>query len=170
MSKMEDIDLINYIINKGKTAQEAADYFGVSLSTVKKRLAFIKSGISEQSEIYQSLQEVADKNALQGRVKGGQALNSGVHRSLSLEEIVSIAVYMLANDFTIEQAARSFNIPGSTLFENLQLLNCENYRELYQDLQSLYEAHKLNKDTTHIQLKYSDKMGYSSNNEDNKIK
>lgn len=170
MPKMEDIDLINYIINKEKTAQEAADYFDVSLSTVKKRLARIKSEISEQSEIYQALQTVADKNAFQGRVKGGQALNSGVQRSLQLEELASIATYMLANDFTVEQAATNFKIPSSTLFENLALLNCEAYHELYQDLQSLYEAHKLNKDTTHIQLKYSTNVEELASRENNKIK
>ena len=47
MKKIEDIDIINYIINKGATAKEVADYYGVSLSIIKKRLASIKTELKD---------------------------------------------------------------------------------------------------------------------------
>ena len=46
MSKLEDIDIVNYMINQGATAKETAEYFGVSLSTIKKRLSSIKKTIT----------------------------------------------------------------------------------------------------------------------------
>lgn len=155
---MEDIDLINYIINQEKTGKEAAEYFGVSLSTVRKRLATIKSELPFESNIYQQLKEVAEKNETQGKIKGGQTQNSGPKRMLSIEYIYNIVVDMLANNLTIEETAVKYSIPRSTLADNLELLNSRGYTEIYNDLQSLFGAHKLKKSTAKIQAKYLEKL------------
>lgn len=158
MSKMEDSDLVNYIINQEATGKEAAEYFGVSLSTVRKKLASIKGSLSSETSIYKELEEVARKNEQKGKVEGGRSLNSGPKRMLSLVEVVKIAMEIIVNNFTIEEAAIRYSIPSSTLADNLEVLNSSEYHQLYKDLKSLFEAHKLRKSTTKLQMKYLEQM------------
>ena len=158
MGKMEDIDLVNYIINQEATGKEAAEYFDVSLSTVRKRLAGIKENLSSNSSIYEELEEVAKKNEQMGKVVGGKSPNSGPKRILQVEDIVKIAMDMLVNNFTIQEASLKYGIPGSTLAENLEVLKVGEYNEIYQDLSSLFQAHKLKRNSTKIQTKYLEKM------------
>ena len=77
MKKIEDIDIINYIINKGATAKEVADYYGVSLSIIKKRLASIKAELKDDSEIKNGLLNTISVNQEKGRHMGGLSNNSG---------------------------------------------------------------------------------------------
>lgn len=141
MTKLSEIDLVNYVINNGATLKDAADYFEVSLSTVKKMMKKIKEGLNEDSVIYLDLKENSIKNELLGKQKGGQALNSGSKRSLSLEQISLLAMELIANNMTLDLASQKFSIPKSTLWDNLNLLNCEQYFELYHDLLFVYKCH-----------------------------
>lgn len=144
MSKFEDVDLVNYIINQEVTLKEAAEFFDVSVETIKKRMANIKKELRDDSLILNDIKNVADKNLLEGRKKGGQQLNSGKVRAVSMETIRDIAVGMLANNSTIEEASLQFNIPSSTLYEYLELLNCPQYSDIYSDLQVMYDLHRRN--------------------------
>ena len=141
MKKFEDIDLVNYIVNKGATLKETAEFFEVSVDTIKKRMASIKNSLFTDSRILNELQEVVDNNTLAGRKKGGKSPNSGVVRTVDLETIARRAMIILSENMTIDMAADSFNIPPSTLHEHLELLKCEEYSELYHDLQFLYSYH-----------------------------
>ena len=143
MKSFEDIDLVNYIVNSEATLKEAAEFFGVSVDTIKKRMANIKKNLNEDSTILEDLNKVASKNTLEGRRKGGISTNSGVVRTLSLDEIADLARQMLAKNLTIDMAADSFDMAPSTLYDNLEALNGTEYQEIYDDLKMLYEIHLL---------------------------
>lgn len=141
MTKLNEIDLVNYVINNGATLKEAAEYFEVSLSTIKKTMKNVKEGLNETSEVYKELYKVSKTNELMGKKKGGQSLNSGVKRSLTLEQISLLAMEFIANNMTLDLASEKFGIPKSTLWDNFNLLNCKEYFELYNDLSYVYQCH-----------------------------
>jgi len=145
MKSFEDIDLINYIVNQGATLKEASEFFGVSVDTIKKRMSNIKKSLNDNSVILEELNDIASKNTLEGRRKGGTSTNSGVVRSLSLAEIADLARRMLADNLTIDEAANSFKVPPSTLYDNLEALQGTEYDEVYKDLKIMYELHILAK-------------------------
>ena len=161
MNKIENIDILNYMINKQATAKETAEYFNVSLSTIRKRLVAIKSDIQDEN-IKKELLEVIANNQDNGRVKGGLSNNSGVKISESMEDIVRNAITILANNLTLEMASLSFQIPTSTLSEHLKLLNCKEYNDIYIDLLSLFEYHRTGKssnvDILKMQSKYTNML------------
>lgn len=150
MKKFEDIDLINYVVNNGATLKDAAEFFEVSVDTIKKRMANIKQDLKNDSEILIELNEVSSKNVLEGRKKGGQAPNSGVVRNTSLETIAERAMIMLAHNLTIDKAAVRFSVAPSTLYDHLELLNCNQYAEIYADLQVMYQYHNIDKNSKTI--------------------
>ena len=169
MSKIEDIDIINYMINNETTAKETAEYFGVSLSTIKKRLSGIKSELQDSSIIKENLNNLSIINQNNGRVKGGKVLGSGVTLTENLETIVARAKEILANNLTIEEASKLFKIPSSTLAEHLKLLKNTEYKEVYNDLQTLFEYHKRHKGSSYdaslfnLQQKYSISLEFLEN-------
>ena len=142
MSKLEDIDLINYVINKGATLKEAADYFDVSLSTVKKKMSKIKSDLKEESDIYINLTDVSSVNERQGKISGGKAHMGLKYDTFSKEEVVEIAMNMIADNLSIDEAAVKYNIPPSTLYDRLTTLNCSEYKNIYNDLLYIFEIHR----------------------------
>lgn len=159
MKNFEDIDLVNYIINQGATLKQAAEHFNVSVETIKKRMAKIRKGLNEDSEILNNLNDVSKNNTLIGRRIGGQSTNGGRKRIMSMEEIREKAKVMLSKSLTIDEAALEFDIPPATLYDNLELLNNEEDKEIYFDLKSMYESHlkKANFDTAKLQRKYTEK-------------
>ena len=144
MPKINEIDLVNYVINRGATLKEAADYFEVSLSTVKKTMKKVREGLNGNSDIYKNLNDVSKHNEKLWKIKGGQSNNSGVQRSLSLEQVSLLAMEFIAYNMTFDVASEKFNIPKSTLWDNFEKLNCEEYQELYKDLLYIYECHNKN--------------------------
>lgn len=142
MNKIEDIDIINYMINKGATAKETAEYFNISLSTVKKRLANIKDSLNSNSLISEELRNLSEKNQNDGRKKGGQSHNSGPILSQTLDEIAIMAMQVIANDMTLEEAEIKYNIPHSTLYDHFKLLIGTEYNYVYEDLETLFSYHK----------------------------
>lgn len=145
MKKFEDIDLVNYIVNNNATLKEAAEFFEVSIDTIKARMRNIKNSLDNDSIILNNLNEVANKNVLEGRKKGGQSSNSGVVRDIELEQIAERAMIMLADNLSIDSAAIRFNIAPSTLYDHLELLNNDEYSELYDDLKAMYSYHNKTK-------------------------
>lgn len=147
MKNLTNEELLNYIIENDATLREASEYFGVSLSTVKKRMKVIKENLDFKS--LSKLENVARKNEQLGRQKGGLSNNSGKKRKYTLEEIALYAMQFIAENMTMETASEYFGIPKSTLFDNFKLLNCEEYQELYSDLVYIYECHNhgVNNDT-----------------------
>lgn len=174
MKKIEDIDIINYIINKGATAKEVAEYYGVSLSTIKKRLASIKDKLKDDSEIKNSLLNTININQEKGRHTGGLSSNSGKKRNVDMTFIVDIAINALANNLTIEELSTKYGIPTSTISDYLKLLKNTEYQTIYDDLTSLFNYHKNKHYTTNsvtlfaLQQKYSN-MLRGNNEKDNKI-
>ena len=174
MKKIEDIDIINYIINKGATAKELAEYYGVSLSTIKKRLASIKDELKDDSEIKNSLLNIISVNQEKGRHTGGLSNNSGKKRNVDITFIVDIAVNALANNLTIEELSTKHGIPTSTISDYLKLLKNTEYQTIYDDLTSLFNYHKNKHYMTNsvtlfvLQQKYSN-MLKGDNEKDNKI-
>ena len=160
MEKLDNIDLINYIINKGATAKEAAEYFGVSLSAVRKKLASIKESLQDNSEIKNQLLSVINNNQDIGRIKGGLSHNSGAKMTDTIVSIAEKAIYVLANNLTIEEASIKFNIPTSTLFEHFKKLANPNYHQIYTDLQSLFAYHKSKRYITNTKAIFSIQQKY----------
>lgn len=142
MKKIEDIDIINYMINKGATAKEVVEYYGVSLSTIKKRLASIKSELKDDSEIKDNLLNTVSMNQEKGRKLGGLSNNSGKKRNIDITFVVGIAKDALANNLTIEDLSNKYGIPTSTLSDYFKLLQNSTYQDIYNDLQSLFSYHK----------------------------
>ena len=122
MSKFEDVDLVNYIINNGATLKDAAEFFDVSVDTIKVRMRKIKSGLQEDSIILKDLNNVSNANTLEGRKRGGKSPNSGVVRSIDLETIANQAKFILSQDLSIDEAAKVLRVAPSTLYEHLELL------------------------------------------------
>ena len=91
MSKIEDIDLVNYVINKKATLKEAATYFGVSVSTIKKKMSAIKSSLNQESDVYISLNNISSNNQTKGRIDGGKAHTGLKYDTYSIDEILAIA-------------------------------------------------------------------------------
>lgn len=116
MKTIEDIDIINYMINKGATAKEVAEYYGVSLSTIKKRLAIIKEELNDNSEIKNSLLNTISVNQEKGRHTGGLSNNSGKKRNVDITFIVDIAINALANNLTIEELSSKYSIESVNNF------------------------------------------------------
>lgn len=141
MTKLDEKNLIDYVINNGATLKQASEHFGVSISTIKKAMKRIKENLSQDSDIYIKINDIARKNELLGKKKGGESCNSGKERKLSMDQIVLFAMKFIAENMTIETASISFGIPRSTLWENFNLLNCEEYQELYNDLLYVYSWH-----------------------------
>lgn len=174
MKKIEDIDIINYIINKGATAKEVAEYYGVSLSTIKKRLASIKDKLKDDSEIKNSLLNTININQEKGRHTGGLSSNSGKKRNVDMTFIVDIAINALANNLTIEELSTKYGIPTSTISDYFKLLNNTENQNIYDDLTSLLNYHKNKHYMTNnvtlfaLQQKYSNKLK-GNNEKDNKI-
>ena len=173
MKKIEDIDIINYIINKGATAKEVADYYGVSLSTIKKRLASIKDELKDDSEIKNSLLNIISVNQEKGRHTGGLSNNSGKKRNVDITFIVDIAINALANNLTMEELSCKYSIPTSTISDYFKLLKNTENQTIYDDLTSLFNYHKNKFYITNsvslfaLQQKYSN-MLKSDDEKDNK--
>lgn len=171
MSKLEDIDLINYVINNGATLKEAANYFDVSLSTVKKRMGKIKNDLNKNSVVYTDLKDVSAVNEKQGKIDGGKAHAGLKYNTFSIEEVSDIAMNMIAYDLSIDEAASRYNIPPSTLYERLNDLNYEEYQELYNDLSYIFEIRKGNSHINnerklyieHLMAKYHLKLSEKNN-------
>ena len=174
MKKIEDVDIINYIINKGVTAKEVAEYYSVSLSTIKKRLSSIKDELKDDSEIKNSLLNTININQEKGRHTGGLSSNSGKKRSVDITFIVDIAVDALANNLTIEELSTKYSIPTSTISDYFKLLKNTEYQTIYDDLTSLFNYHKNKSYITNsvslfaLQQKYSNMLKGNSE-KDNKI-
>lgn len=141
MGKINDIDLVNYVINKGATLKEAAEHFDVSISTVKKAMQKIKVDLNKDSEIYTNLNDVSKENEYLGKIKGGQSKNSGIERNFDLEQIALLAMQFISENLTLSLASGKFEIPKSTLWDNFRRLNCDEYQELYNDLLYVYDCH-----------------------------
>lgn len=150
MKKFEDIDLVNYIVNQEATLKDAAEFFEVSIDTIKARMRKIKSGLANDSIILKDLNDVASANALEGRKKGGKSSNSGVVRNVDLETIANQAKFILSQDLTIDEAAEILNVAPSTLYEHLELLNTAQYLEIYKELKNMYKYHLHNKNIVNV--------------------
>lgn len=158
MPKIEDIDLINYVINNGATLKDAANYFDVSLSTVKKRMSKIKNDLNKNSDVYTDLTNVSSTNEQQGKIDGGKAHAGLKYDTFSIEEMSEIAMEMIGYDLSIDDAAAKYNISPSTLYERLMSLNCEEYKELYNDLTYIFEIHKKNSEINNERQIYIEQL------------
>lgn len=145
MGKIEDVDIVNYMINQGATAKETAEYFGVSLSTIKKRLSFIKTQLKDGTHIKNDLLDLNNKNQEMGRKKGCLSHNSGAPLSEDMETIANHAIKVIADNLTLAEASVKFGIPSSTLHEHFGLLKNTEYHGIYEDLQSLFVYHQRSK-------------------------
>ena len=154
MSKFEDVDLVNYIINNGATLKDAAEFFDVSVDTIKVRMRKIKSGLQEDSIILKDLNNVSNANTLEGRKRGGKSPNSGVVRSIDLETIANQAKFILSQDLSIDEAAKVLRVAPSTLYEHLELLKTDDYLDIYQDLKKMYKDHLQDRNGFHVNEKY----------------
>lgn len=144
MAKLSEKELIEYVIKNGATLKQAAENFDVSLSTVKKTMKKVRDNLSENSDTYKELKEIAERNEALGKKKGGESHNSGSKRTLSLEEVSILAMKFIAENMTFSTASQKFGIPSSTLYDNFELLNCEEYQDIYNDLLCVYTCHNQN--------------------------
>ena len=65
------IELAEYISSTGKTVREAAQHFSVSKSTVHKDITLRLPEID--SELFESVRQVLDKNKAERHLRGGMA-------------------------------------------------------------------------------------------------
>lgn len=120
---LSNSDIVNFIASdEGHTVEEAASNFGVSVSTIKKRLAKVRNEKDANYDKFlaEKLKLAQAKVTLRGNKKGGSLGKRG--RTYSEEEAINLA-NMYMSGFTIIGLSKVTGIPTSTLWEVIRSIN-----------------------------------------------
>ena len=143
----EAIKEATYIISEKKTLNETAQIFGISKKTLYNHFQKLKeSKIKNHIDLYNQLQIQLLENEKVGKKIGGS--NSKVGRSRTWNEEVArkVAIIIIAENWSLREAAEYFKIPKSTLFEMLNKgLVDEKNTNLLNDLNSHFEKNHRHK-------------------------
>lgn len=112
-------NIIEYIIdNPSLTLEQVSNSFEISLSSIKKYISSLKnSGDEKDILLYSKYQLRAEKNMNLGRSKGGSI--GKIQKPIDKDEIRLLAIDIIANNLTVEEAAKKVSKPKSTFYENL---------------------------------------------------
>lgn len=142
----EIIEQAQYYIDNNVSMKEAGEHFGVSKKTFQIRMKKLED-ISPS--VFKLVQDKKEKNLVSGAIRGGQNGKpntvSGTSpkprsHSISPEEAINLANYMLENDATLRDLEATFGISKSTIFDNFtkEILG----EELNEKIEFLLESHK----------------------------
>lgn len=131
------LEIAKYIISNKATIQMAADKFGISTSSVKKYINDDKNLKSIDYSAYVAVKETQKDLIKTGNYVGGK---NGIRTSsISDFEAEEIARTMIQKGWTLEQASIFYQIPSSTIYDNLMRLKDS---ELLNDLKRLFKENK----------------------------
>jgi hypothetical protein len=138
MAKEEKIITIaKYIIKNKATIEMTANHFNISISSVKKYINNPNNLQEINYDAYQAVKKVQDELIKIGNRVGGA--NGYRQPTITDYELEEIAQKMIDNNLTIQEASDYFEIPTSTLYDNLTKLKDSELKELLEDL---YDGHK----------------------------
>lgn len=119
--KRKILSVAKYIIEMKATIEMTANHFGLSKSTIKKYINDENNLKKIDENLYLCVKQVQQELEYFGHVVGGK---NGI-RTASITEFESleIAEKIIRKKMTIEQASDFFQIPTSTLYENIRKIN-----------------------------------------------
>ena len=103
-----------YLNNQNETMKSTADHFGISIRSLQLHFKKLES-LSNDTFIL--IQKKKEKAQIAGRINGGQIGKRTI--SISKNKLKEIAIKMINEQLTYEEAANMFKIPSSTLWELL---------------------------------------------------
>lgn len=118
-------DIVLFIASDdGHTVEEAANNFGVSISTIKKRLAQVRdeSNPNYDKLLAEKLKLAQTKVIIKGNKKGGE---NGKRRSIYNEKVAIMLAEAYMSGLTIRKLSSLIAIPPSTLWEIIRSIKNE---------------------------------------------
>ncbi len=118
---LENKDIVNFIAEgEGHTVEEAAENFGVSVSTIKKRLAQVRDLTNPKyDEIEAEKLKLAQmKVSIRGHKKGGASGKRG--GTFTEEQARKLAELYLNSGLTFKDLSSDLHIPTSTLWDTIR--------------------------------------------------
>lgn len=131
------IEIAKYIIEYKATINEAAEYFNMSSSSIKKYINNPDKLQSINKGMYDAVKAIQEVLTIEGQKKGGK-IGKRTY-SLTLSEITILANEIVARQYTLEQAATNLNVKKSTLYDNLKRIEEE---PLKSDIRKLFNNNK----------------------------
>lgn len=131
------LEVAKYIIANKATITMTADYFGLSVSSIKKYINDQDKLKAIDFEIYNEVKKVQNELENIGHYIGGK---NGIREPKYTEfEALEIAETMISESLTITEAAKKFDIPKSTLYERIRAIKDD---EIQNELNLLLENNK----------------------------
>ena len=131
------LEVAKYIIANKATIAMTADYFGLSVSSIKKYINDQDKLKAIDFEIYNEVKKVQNELENIGHYIGGK---NGIREPKYTEfEALEIAETMISESLTITEAAKKFDIPKSTLYERIRAIKDD---EIQNKLNLLLENNK----------------------------
>ena len=133
--KTKVLEVAKFIIENKATIKTTADHFGMSISSIKK---YINNDLKEIDEkVYNSVKIVQANIEELARIQGGKIGKRGPKYTDS--EAVEIAKVMIANQMTLDEASKYFQMPRSSIYD--KVININDI-ELVDEIKRLFEKNK----------------------------
>lgn len=136
----EIIKQAQYYIDNDVTMKEAGNHFGICKKTFQVRMKKLES---IAPDVFKLVELKKQNNLASGMIKGGQNGKPTIvprSHSITKEQTIEIANYMLENDASLRNLEMVFGISKSTIFDNFteEILG----KKLYEEIICLLESHK----------------------------
>lgn len=132
------VKVAEYIIDNKATVASCAKHFDCSVSTIKKYINNDGNLKDIDLELYKKVKEVQKEIEEKSHHIGGMISKRNSKHTYS--EIKKIVETMIRNSWTIEEASKYYNIPRSTLYENIKKIDDE---KLKLSLKMLFDGNRL---------------------------
>ena len=138
-----------YVENDNVTKIDVAHKFNRSVSSVKKDFAKFREYVlynpgTPYEKLYLLEQKKSIINEHSGKIKGGESNNSG-KKPLSVTKVLEIAKYIKQSNCTLQDASIKFEIPKSTIYENIEKIKNSDDAEIvniYNSIQTIYSDNR----------------------------
>lgn len=133
------ITVAKYIINNKATINTVADYYDISTSCVKKYINDDSNLKSIDPLLYEKVKVVQ-----QGIIKMGNYIGAKTGKrnpSITDYEAEEMAMKIIENHWTLDEAESFFEVPRSTIFENVKKISD---KDLLEELQEVFLENKIN--------------------------
>ena len=139
MSEREEkiLSVANYIIENETTIGDTANAFGLSSSCVKKYINDENNLQRIDYGTYIIVKEIQNKIEHNGKIKGGKTGKR--KRIISEDDIRSIAMQIINNGWTLEDASTKLSIPTSTIYDRIRSIQDV---ELQNELDIVFEDNR----------------------------
>ena len=118
------LECAQYIIENNASIPQTAEALGCSVRSVQKYINEDDKLKKISKEIYLTVRRIVDQKEKEGKIKGGKKGKRGP--SIDEKTILKIAKDIIGNNLTYEMASAKYNIPTSTIFENVRKIKNNN--------------------------------------------